>query len=280
MIELEGITKSFGSLQVLKGINLRIEKGEIVSIVGPSGAGKTTLLQIMGTLDKPDSGKVYFDDANINRLSERALSSFRNKNIGFVFQFHQLLPEFTALENILIPAYIAGRSRKEARNEGLDILRFMGLENRASHKPNELSGGEKQRVAVARALINRPSVILADEPSGSLDTHNKEELHQLFFDLRDKFGQTFVIVTHDEKLAQITDRTLHMLDGVITDGVDELSTAPNAADEVTPEQEPAPAEEVEQAPAEVSETPAEAPAAFGETPATEVQENDNQSNEI
>lgn len=227
MIKLEGITKSFGSLKVLKGIDLEIEKGEIVSIVGPSGAGKTTLLQIMGTLDKPDSGKVFFDDVNVNRLGEKSLSAFRNKHIGFVFQFHQLLPEFTALENVLIPAYIAGRSKKEARNEALEVLRFMGLEDRASHKPNELSGGEKQRVAVARALINHPSVILADEPSGSLDTHNKDELHQLFFDLRKQYGQTFVIVTHDEKLAQITDRTLHMLDGVITDnGIPEVpSTA-------------------------------------------------------
>lgn len=216
MINLKGITKSFGSLQVLKGIDIQISDGDIVSIVGPSGAGKTTLLQIMGTLDKPDTGKVIFDDVNINKMGEHTLSAFRNKHIGFVFQFHQLLPEFTALENVLIPAYIAGRSKKEAKTEAIEVLRFMGLEDRATHKPNELSGGEKQRVAVARALINHPNVILADEPSGSLDTRNKEELHNLFFDLRKQFGQTFVIVTHDEKLAQITDRTLHMLDGVIT----------------------------------------------------------------
>ena len=217
MIELQGITKYFGSLQVLKGIDLKIDEGEIVSIVGPSGAGKTTLLQIMGTLDKPDSGAVLFDGVNINKYKEKALSAFRNKHIGFVFQFHQLLPEFTAVENVLIPAYIAGKSRKESRNEALEILKFMGLEDRATHKPNELSGGEKQRVAVARALINHPNIILADEPSGSLDSRNKEELHQLFFDLRRQFGQTFVIVTHDEKLAEITDRTLHMVDGLMID---------------------------------------------------------------
>lgn len=227
MIELQGITKSFGSLQVLKGIDLKIENGEIVSIVGPSGAGKTTLLQIMGTLDKPESGRVIYDDVNVNKMSGRSLSAFRNKHIGFVFQFHQLLPEFTALENVLIPAYIAGRSKKQASADAMEVLNFMGLANRASHKPNELSGGEKQRVAVARALINHPNVILADEPSGSLDTKNKEELHQLFFDLRKQFGQTFVIVTHDEKLAQITDRTLHMLDGVITDdGTDHIQAGP------------------------------------------------------
>ncbi len=215
MIELEGITKSFGSLQVLKGIDLEIAKGEIVSIVGPSGAGKTTLLQIMGTLDKPDSGTVRFDGTLVSSLKEKELSAFRNRHIGFVFQFHQLLPEFTALENVMIPAFIAGISSKEAREKAMEILVFMGLADRAQHKPNELSGGEKQRVAVARALVNRPSVVLADEPSGSLDTHNKEELHRLFFDLRDKLGQTFVIVTHDEKLACITDRTIHMVDGNI-----------------------------------------------------------------
>ena len=203
MIKLEGITKSFGSLQVLKGIDLEINKGEIVSIVGPSGAGKTTLLQIMGTLDEPDAGVVQIDGTVVSRMKEKELSAFRNKNIGFVFQFHQLLPEFTALENVMIPALIAGVSSKEAHERAMKILDFMGLVDRASHKPNELSGGEKQRVAVARALINDPAVILADEPSGSLDTHNKEDLHQLFFDLRDRLGQTFVIVTHDEGLSLI-----------------------------------------------------------------------------
>ena len=215
MIKLEGITKSFGSLQVLKGIDLEINKGEIISIVGPSGAGKTTLLQIMGTLDEPDAGVVQIDGTVVSRMKEKELSAFRNKNIGFVFQFHQLLPEFTALDNVMIPALIAGVSSKEAHERAMKILDFMGLVDRASHKPNELSGGEKQRVAVARALINDPAVILADEPSGSLDTHNKEDLHQLFFDLRDRLGQTFVIVTHDEGLAKITDRTVHMVDGMI-----------------------------------------------------------------
>ena len=214
-IKLEGITKSFGSLQVLKGIDLEINKGEIVSIVGPSGAGKTTLLQIMGTLDEPDAGVVQIDGTVVSRMKEKELSAFRNKNIGFVFQFHQLLPEFTALENVMIPALIAGVASKEAHERAMKILDFMGLVDRASHKPNELSGGEKQRVAVARALINDPAVILADEPSGSLDTHNKEDLHQLFFDLRDRLGQTFVIVTHDEGLAKITDRTVHIVDGMI-----------------------------------------------------------------
>lgn len=215
MIKLEGITKSFGSLQVLKGIDLEINKGEIISIVGPSGAGKTTLLQIMGTLDEPDAGVVQIDGTVVSRMKEKELSAFRNKNIGFVFQFHQLLPEFTALENVMIPALIAGVASKEAHERAMKILDFMGLVDRASHKPNELSGGEKQRVAVARALINDPAVILADEPSGSLDTHNKEDLHQLFFDLRDRLGQTFVIVTHDEGLAKITDRTVHIVDGMI-----------------------------------------------------------------
>lgn len=215
MIKLEGITKSFGSLQVLKGIDLEINKGEIISIVGPSGAGNTTLLQIMGTLDEPDAGVVQIDGTVVSRMKEKELSAFRNKNIGFVFQFHQLLPEFTALENVMIPALIAGVSSKEAHERAMKILDFMGLVDRASHKPNELSGGEKQRVAVARALINDPAVILADEPSGSLDTHNKEDLHQLFFDLRDRLGQTFVIVTHDEGLAKITDRTVHIVDGMI-----------------------------------------------------------------
>lgn len=215
MIQLKGITKSFGPLQVLKGIDLGISRGEVVSIVGPSGAGKTTLLQIMGTLDRPDSGTVVVDGIDVSSLSTRKLSEFRNRHVGFVFQFHQLLPEFTALENIMIPAYIAGKSQKEAKRRAMELLEFMGLTDRASHKPNELSGGEKQRVAVARALVNNPAVILADEPSGSLDTKNKAELHQLFFDLRDKFGQTFVIVTHDEQLAAITDRTVKMRDGLL-----------------------------------------------------------------
>lgn len=215
MIQLEGITKSFGTLQVLKGIDLEIAKGEVVSIVGPSGAGKTTLLQIMGTLDKPDSGRIVLNGTEVNRLKEKELSAFRNRKIGFVFQFHQLLPEFTAVENVMMPALIQGKTMGTARKEALDILAFLGLSERGSHKPAELSGGEKQRVAVARALINHPSVILADEPSGSLDTQNKGELHQLFFDLRDKLGQTFVIVTHDEGLAAQTDRTIHMIDGKI-----------------------------------------------------------------
>ena len=215
MIKITNITKSFGSLQVLKGIDLEIGKGEIVSIVGPSGAGKTTLLQIIGTLDKPDSGSVVIDGIDTTQLKGNKLSAFRNKQLGFVFQFHQLLPEFTAIENIMIPAYIAGQRRKEARQRAEELLEFMGLKDRAQHKPNELSGGERQRVAVARALVNNPAVILADEPSGSLDSKNKEELHQLFFDLRDKFGQTFIIVTHDETLAQLTDRTIHLRDGEI-----------------------------------------------------------------
>lgn len=215
MIDIKNITKSFGSLQVLKGIDLHIDKGEVVSIVGPSGAGKTTLLQIIGTLDKPDTGSVCVDGIDTTALSQKALADFRNRHLGFVFQFHQLLPEFTAIENIMIPAYIAGTSNKAAKERAKELLQFMGLTDRANHKPNELSGGEKQRVAVARALVNCPAVILADEPSGSLDTKNKEELHQLFFDLRDKFGQTFVIVTHDEQLATITDRTIHMRDGLL-----------------------------------------------------------------
>ena len=215
MIDIKNITKSFGSLQVLKGIDLHINKGEVVSIVGPSGAGKTTLLQIIGTLDQPDSGTVCIDSVDTTSLSRKKLADFRNKHIGFVFQFHQLLPEFSAIENIMIPAYIAGTSNKEAHKKAADLLEFMGLSDRATHKPNELSGGEKQRVAVARALINNPAVILADEPSGSLDSKNKAELHQLFFDLRDKFGQTFVIVTHDETLANITDRTIKMADGLL-----------------------------------------------------------------
>lgn len=215
MIKLRNITKRFGELEVLKGIDLDISQGEIVSIVGPSGAGKTTLLQIMGTLDKADGGSVEIDGVRTDNLSQSALSRFRNQKIGFVFQFHQLLPEFTALENIMIPAFIGGMGKREASRRATELLTFMGLSERADHKPNELSGGEKQRVAVARALVNSPAVVMADEPSGSLDTRNKEELHQLFFDLRDRFGQTFVIVTHDEELARLTDRTIHMRDGMI-----------------------------------------------------------------
>ena len=215
MIKLRHITKSFGNLQVLRGIDLDIQKGEVVSIVGPSGAGKTTLLQIMGTLDKADEGSIEIDGIDVSRLKQKELSKFRNQKIGFVFQFHQLLPEFTALENIMIPAFIAGKGKSEARERAQELLAFMGLTDRASHKPSELSGGEKQRVAVARALMNNPVVIMADEPSGSLDSKNKEELHRLFFELRDKMGQTFVIVTHDETLATLSDRIIHMADGGI-----------------------------------------------------------------
>lgn len=217
MIKIRGIKKSFGSLEVLKGIDLDIERGKVISIVGPSGAGKTTLLQIMGTLDEADSGSVIIDGVDVMKLSDAKRSAFRNKHMGFVFQFHQLLPEFTALENVMMPALIGGVPKRVARQRAEELLGFMGLTDRSSHKPNELSGGEKQRVAVARALVCKPDVIFADEPSGSLDTQNKQELHRLFFDLRDKMGQTFVIVTHDEQLASLADCKISMKDGRITD---------------------------------------------------------------
>lgn len=213
MITVKNITKSFDDLAVLKGINMEIQRGEIVSIVGPSGAGKTTFLQILGTLDRPDSGTIVYDGVDVNKLKEKQLSKFRNQNIGFVFQFHHLLPEFTALENVCIPAFVANLSRAKAESKAREILHFLSLDDRLDHKPGELSGGEQQRVAVARALINNPSAILADEPSGNLDSQNKMELHELFFSLRDQLQQTFVIVTHDKELANMADRMLTMRDG-------------------------------------------------------------------
>lgn len=217
MIEIQHINKSYGSLQVLRDINAKIDRSEIVGIVGPSGAGKSTLLQIAGTLDRPDSGTITYDGVDVSTLSERRLAAFRNKNIGFVFQFHQLLPEFTALENVAIPALIKGDNRKDAFARARQLIDFLGLGERTDHKPAELSGGEKQRISVARALMNQPDVIFADEPSGSLDSKNKQDLHQLFFDLREELHQTFVIVTHDETLAANCDRILHMRDGVIVE---------------------------------------------------------------
>ncbi|PXX96042.1 lipoprotein-releasing system ATP-binding protein LolD [Marinifilum breve] len=215
MISAEQIKKSFGEVNVLKGVDLTIQKGEIVSVVGASGAGKTTLLQILGTLDRPDSGAIVYDGTNVATLNEKDLSAFRNSNIGFVFQFHHLLPEFTALENVCIPAYIAKKSKGEATKRAKELLEMLNLEHRMDHKPSELSGGEKQRVAVARALINDPLVILADEPSGNLDSKTRQELHELFFTLRDKFNQTFVIVTHDLELAEMSDRKIVISDGLI-----------------------------------------------------------------
>ena len=217
MIQIQGIHKSFGTLEVLKGIDLHIQKKEVVSIVGPSGAGKTTLLQVLGTLHKPDSGSLHINSVDVLSLKGNELAKFRNRHLGFVFQFHQLLPEFTALENVMVPGLLAGEKERDLRKRAAELLDYLKLSTRFEHKPSELSGGEKQRVAVARALMNRPDVILADEPSGSLDMHNKQELHNLFFELRDTFDQTFVIVTHDEELSRITDRTIHMMDGIIVD---------------------------------------------------------------
>ena len=215
MIKAKNIHKSFDALEVLKGVDIEIAKGEIVSIVGPSGAGKTTLLQILGTLDRPDAGDVEVNGVNFSKLSEKELAAFRNKHIGFIFQFHQLLPEFTALENVMIPALIARRDTKSVTARAKELIGYLGLSERMEHKPSELSGGEKQRVAVARALINSPSVILADEPSGSLDSKNRDELHKLLFDVREKFGLTLVIVTHDKELAALSDRVIEMKDGTM-----------------------------------------------------------------
>lgn len=215
LIKAENITKSFGNLQVLKGINLEVEKGKIHSVVGASGAGKTTLLQILGTLSKPDGGSIIYDGRNINDFSDTELSQFRNRQIGFVFQFHHLLPEFTALENVCIPAFIARKPKAEAEKRALELLGYLGLTGRKNHKPSELSGGEKQRVAVARALMNNPAVVMADEPSGNLDSENRHELHELLFRLRDDFGQTFIIVTHDDNFAERSDQIFHIKDGVI-----------------------------------------------------------------
>ena len=219
MIKIRNINKSYGALQVLDNVNVDINRGEVVTIVGPSGAGKTTLLQIMGTLDSPDSGSVLYDGQDVLSMKDSSLARFRNQNIGFVFQFHQLLPEFPALENVMMPALIGGMKQKEASARAKELLEYMGLGERLDHKPAELSGGERQRAAVARALVNRPAVVLADEPSGSLDTKNKQELHNLFFRLRDEMQQTFVIVTHDETLASDADRVLYMRDGRIVNDV-------------------------------------------------------------
>lgn len=217
MITVENITKSFGTLEVLKGVNLHVAPGEIVSIMGKSGAGKTTLLQLIGTLDKPNSGRIVIDGTDVSALNDRRLSQFRNQHIGFVFQFHQLLPEFTAIENVMMPALIAGKGFKEAEKDAKELLDYLNLSDRTKHRPSEMSGGEKQRVAVARALINRPSIVLADEPSGSLDSQNKQELHRLFQEIRQNFGQTILIVTHDEALAGLSDRVIRMQDGTIID---------------------------------------------------------------
>jgi len=227
MIKVEQVYKSFGDLQVLKGIDLEVNRGEIVSVVGPSGVGKTTLLMIMGTLEKADAGRILIDNNDLSRFGEKRLADFRNRNIGFVFQFHQLLPEFTALENVMIPALIGNVRQGVAEKKAKELLTIMGLNERMEHKPSELSGGEKQRVAVARALINDPVVVFADEPSGSLDTDNKAELHSLFFELRERLNQTFVVVTHDEQLASITDRTIHMMDGRIVEKITDQKSNSN-----------------------------------------------------